>query len=77
VTRVAASSPAAVLDWAAVTTITGTLAKAVAVGSRPDVVVGVLRGGMIPAVMLAHALGLREVRALDVTHTIADGGERG
>lgn len=73
VTHVAASVPAAVLDWAAVTTITDTLAKAVAVGSRPDVVVGILRGGMIPAVLLAHALGLREVRALDVTHTITDG----
>lgn len=73
VTRVAASVPAVVLDWAAVTTITGRLAEALAVGRRPDVVVGILRGGMIPAVLLAHALGLREVRALDVTHTIQDG----
>jgi hypoxanthine phosphoribosyltransferase len=39
----------------------------------PDVVVGILRGGMIPAVRLAHVLGLRDVRALDVTHTVQDG----
>ena len=71
--RVAASAPAAVLDWTAVTAITGRLAEAVAADSRPDVVVGILRGGMIPAVCLAHALGLREVRALDVTHTTQDG----
>ena len=67
-----ASVPAVVLDWAAVTTITDRLAEAIGAGSRPDVVVGILRGGMIPAVRLAHALGLREVRALDVTHTTRD-----
>lgn len=49
------------------------LAEAVATDGYPDVVVGVLRGGMIPAVLIAHACGLRDVRAVQVTHTTADG----
>lgn len=60
------------LDWAAVTAITSRLAEKIRADAIPDVVVGVLRGGMIPAVCLAHALGLREVRALDVRHTASD-----
>lgn len=39
----------------------------------PDVVVGILRGGMVAAVLLAHRLGVRNVRAIDVTRTLADG----
>jgi hypothetical protein len=39
----------------------------------PQVLVGILRGGMIPAVILAHTLGLRTIRAVEVTHTTVDG----
>jgi uncharacterized protein len=70
---VAAEPPAAVLGWAEITAITDQLARAVGAGARLDVVVGILRGGMIPAIRLAHVLGLRDVRALEVTHTAADG----
>jgi hypoxanthine phosphoribosyltransferase len=70
---VAADSPAAVLDWTEITAITGQLAAAISADGRPEVVVGILRGGMVPAIWLAHLLGLRDVRALDVTHTTADG----
>jgi hypoxanthine phosphoribosyltransferase len=73
VTPVAADLSAAVLDWAEITKITDQLARAVSADAHPDTVVGILRGGMIPAVRLAHVLKLRDVRALDVTHTIADG----
>lgn len=70
--NVAADAPAVTLDWAAMTAITGSLAQAAAAERVPDLVVGILRGGMIPAVRVAHALGLREIRALDVTHTCSD-----
>lgn len=62
-----------VLDWAEFTAITDRLAWTVASDGCPDVVVGILRGGMIPAVLVAHATGLRDVRAVEVTHTTADG----
>jgi hypoxanthine phosphoribosyltransferase len=39
----------------------------------PDLVVGILRGGMVPAVMLAHRLGVRSVRGVEVTHTTLEG----
>lgn len=62
-----------VLDWAEFVSITDCLARAAASDGCPDVVVGILRGGMIPAVLVAHATGLRDVRAVQVTHTAADG----
>lgn len=40
-------------------------------------IVGVLRGGAVPAVTLAHALGLRTVRGVEVTHTTQDGPHAG
>lgn len=73
VTSVDGDVPAAVLGWAEFTAITDQLAHRISADGCPDVVVGILRGGMIPAVRLSHVLGLRDVRALDVTHTTADG----
>ncbi len=72
-TSVAGDVPAEVLSWAEFTAITDHLAQAIRADGRPDVMVGILRGGIIPAVRLSHVLGLRDVRALDVTHTTADG----
>lgn len=60
------------LTWAEVTGTTATLADAIAADGIPDVLVGIVRGGMVPAVLLAHRLGIRDVRALEVTHTESD-----
>ncbi|MFF3128677.1 phosphoribosyltransferase [Streptomyces sp. NPDC057908] len=35
-------------------------------------VVGIMRGGVIPAVWLAHGLGIRDVRAVEITRTTSD-----
>lgn len=48
------------------------IAMAVSADGVPDIVVGILRGGMIPAVQLAHLLGIRTVRAVELTRTTAD-----
>jgi len=61
------------LDWPTVIRLAARLAAVIAGDGPPQVLVGVLRGGMIPAVILAHMLGLRTVRAVEVTHTTADG----
>ncbi len=68
-----AAAPGAVLDWADLVEVTSTLSTLVAVDGVPDVVVGILRGGMVPAVLVAHTLGLRDVRGIDITHTVAEG----
>ncbi|MGH8902241.1 MAG: phosphoribosyltransferase [Egibacteraceae bacterium] len=62
-----------VLDWAEFVSITERVARTVASDGSPEVVVGILRGGMIPAVLVAHSMGLRDVRAIEVTHTTTDG----
>jgi uncharacterized protein len=59
--------------WTALTRFLAEIGGSVSADGSPDVLVGILRGGMIPAVHLAHLLGVRTVRALDVTHTRADG----
>lgn len=68
----AGNSSAVALDWNQVTGITARVASAAAADAVPDALVGILRGGMIPAVSLAHALGVRGVRAIDVTCTTSD-----
>ncbi|ANY07779.1 phosphoribosyltransferase [Pseudonocardia sp. HH130630-07] len=60
------------LDWAALHASVGTLAGRIRSDGTPDVVVGVLRGGAIPAVMLAHQLGVRSVRTVEITRTTSD-----
>lgn len=60
------------LSWADVDALTGELATSVRRDRAPEVIVGVLRGGMIPAVVLAHRLGVRDVRAVEITHTVDD-----
>jgi hypoxanthine phosphoribosyltransferase len=72
-----AVDPPVVLGWESVPSITARLAAEISADGLPDVIVGVLRGGMIPAVMLAHALAVRDVRAIEVTHTVADGVNAG
>jgi uncharacterized protein len=62
-----------VLDWPGFAALTCALSGRVRADGPPDVLVGVLRGGMIPAVVLAHALGLRTVRAVEVIHTTTNG----
>ena len=69
-----AGDPAAavVLGWAGIIAITSQIAKDTAAVAVPDVIAGILRGGMIPAISIAHALGVREVRAVDITCTASD-----
>ncbi|RMI46713.1 phosphoribosyltransferase [Streptomyces triticirhizae] len=69
-----ADRPAPVfLTWEDIGAATQTIADQVTAGGAPDVVVGIVRGGMIPAAWLAHRLGIRDVRAIEVTHTTGDG----
>ncbi|WP_007513724.1 MULTISPECIES: phosphoribosyltransferase [Pseudofrankia] len=60
------------LTWTEVAGIAATLADAVAADGIPDVIIGIARGGLVPAVLLAHLLGLRDVRALEIAHTESD-----
>jgi len=67
------AEPALLLSWEDLAAVSRRLADALQARGRPDIVVGVLRGGMVPAVLVAHELGVRALRGLEVTHTVADG----
>jgi hypoxanthine phosphoribosyltransferase len=72
VTNVAADPAAHVLRWDDITAAAETMAAKIRADGVPDVVVAVLRGGVIPAVLLAHQLGVRTVRAVEIIHTATD-----
>lgn len=61
------------LSWFAVEAQARCLAEAASEDRAPDCVVGVLRGGAIPAVLVAHLLRVRDLRTVEVTHTLHDG----
>lgn len=72
VTNVAGEPDIVVLTWDDIDkTVTG-LAARVAADQMPEVLVAVVRGGLIGAVLLSHRLGVRPVRAVEVTHTVDD-----
>ena len=68
-----ADQRATAMCWDEVTALTDRIAAEVSADGVPEILIGILRGGMIPAVMLAHILGSRQVRAIEVTHTKANG----
>ncbi|MFE1405427.1 phosphoribosyltransferase [Streptomyces sp. NPDC058770] len=61
------------LAWSGIEAFTRDLAEQASGDGLPETVVGIMRGGMIPAVMIAHQLGIRDVRTIEVTHTETDG----
>ena len=68
-----ADQRAIAMCWDELTALTSRIAAEVIADGVPEILIGILRGGMIPAVMLAHVLGSRQVRAIEVTHTADDG----
>ena len=60
------------LTWDDVARTVDALAGRILADRMPEVLVGVLRGGLVPAVLLGHKVGVRSVRAVEVTHTIDD-----
>jgi uncharacterized protein len=61
-----------VIDWPTFAKIIERVSDRVLADGIPELVVGVLRGGMIPAVIIAHAMDIRTVRAVEITHTTSD-----
>jgi uncharacterized protein len=61
------------LSWTELNYHITVLAEQIRQDGVPHVIVGILRGGMIPAVALAHQLAVRDVRGIEVTRTLSDG----
>ena len=60
------------LTWPQMQELVGQVADWAGRDGPPQTVVAVLRGGAVPAVWLSHRLGLRDVRAVEVVHTVDD-----
>lgn len=61
------------LTWEQIRGLVSRIADQAGLDGAPQTLVMVLRGGAVPAVWLSHRLGLRDVRAVEVVHTVADG----
>ena len=64
-------APAA-MSWPRFEELARVLADSIAADGVPDLLVGVVRGGMMPAVLIAHHLQVRAVRAFVATRTVDD-----
>ncbi|MBV9024150.1 MAG: hypothetical protein JO362_10240 [Streptomycetaceae bacterium] len=60
------------LTWPRMEELVSRIAVAIRDDGAPQTLIAVLRGGGIPAVWLSHQLGLRDVRGVEVTHTVDD-----
>lgn len=60
------------LAWPQMQELVGQVADRASRDGVPQTVVAVLRGGAVPAVWLSHRLALRDVRAVEVVHTVDD-----
>jgi hypothetical protein len=55
------------LSWDDIAAACAVLASEIRGENIPDVVVGISRGGLVPAVLVTHLLGVRDLRALTVS----------
>lgn len=60
------------VSWPHMDELVSWVAELVGHDGAPEVLVAILRGGAVPAVCLSHRLGLRDVRAVEVVHTVDD-----
>lgn len=60
------------LSWQEIHQITVVLSKKIQADNNPDLIVTILRGGVIPGVMLSHHLGVRDLLTLDIRRTLTD-----
>ena len=60
------------LTWDDIGLATTELAQQTLAAGVPQAVVGIVRGGLIPAVWIAHRLGVHDVRTVEVTRTTSD-----
>lgn len=60
------------LNWEEIDGLTHQLARAICAEGKPDVLIGLQRGGVIPAVMLSHQLALPDLLALPIRRTLSD-----
>lgn len=70
--RVPAHSDTLTIEWSNVVHLATVLGRAVLRDGPPDCLVGVARGGLIPAVLLSHMLNVRDLHVIEAMTTTSD-----
>lgn len=59
-------------DWRKFSEIVKNMSENIKKDYNPEVIISVVRGGMVPSVILSHALGIRKVENIKSIETISD-----
>ncbi|MFC5186804.1 phosphoribosyltransferase [Actinomadura harenae] len=60
------------MTWGDIQQHVASVTAAITRDGSPEAIVAIARGGLIPAVLLAHRFGCRDLRTLNFTHTTTD-----
>lgn len=60
------------LTWGDIEQHVTSVTAAITRDGSPEAIVAIARGGLIPAVLLAHRFGCRDLRTLNIAHTTTD-----
>ncbi len=66
------ASPIVLFSWKTIEDLTLTLASRLLADGRPDVLVSLQRGGLIPGVLLSHQLAVSEMLTVPIRRTTSD-----
>lgn len=59
-------------DWNTITEIVRDMGRDIKNTYNPEIIISIVRGGMIPSVILSHNLNIRWVKNIKVTETVND-----
>lgn len=60
------------LEWSDITRIVNDMAIEIKKSYKPDIIISVVRGGMVPSVILSHLLNVRNVENIKAKETVSD-----
>lgn len=60
------------LEWSDITRIVNNMAIEIKKSYKPDIIISVVRGGMVPSVILSHLLNVRNVENIKAKETVSD-----
>jgi hypothetical protein len=61
-----------IVSWNELDEVVINLSRDILSDGPPDLIVGLLRGGLVPSVILAHRLNIRDIVAINVHRTVSD-----
>ena len=60
------------LDWKEISDIVKSMSDSIKIDYKPEIIISIVRGGMIPSVILSHELNIRKIENIKSIETIND-----